>query len=599
MKKFLLALSLFTAVVCTRAAERAVIFAENFDALTAGSADNPATDEISAGGSIDPSLTHGSQWKGHGLHAAGGALAVLHFEESDWFGNYDVQGYVETPYTDVRLDGGTFTVRFSAKSVPDDGATLHIELYDPYTTNSIDAAKIDITASWADYEVVLSHPGYGNHLAYMQIASEANDWLLDNFEIVQNCDGLMPPVAHYPRNVTYEQFTANWNPVPLATAYLVSAFSFDDAGKRVFIVENARTEDCSYTVTGTVAGTQYYYNVRSVNDRYTSAPSEPVKVNVPLTSLDTPVATEAVDISEDGFTARWEPVFRAFGYIVNLRREHVATADETATVLFEDFDKCEGSDSYTEPFYGRPDDYTNMPGWKFPELWMKTRKGMLGVDFYYSKYEDLSITSPVLDLSNSGGRFSLYMKVSGTKGKIITVTCGDVEKSYKLTAANDEFTLDFDNGSEATALNINYSGTGVLLFDEIAVRQTVHAGDSVTEQIGMFNTLPDISSPPAGTSPNEYTFTGLDIKPGDTFVYTVTAWAWSLGEDGVWGPDIFSETSAPMRVSLDGSAGLSPVEAPEAEAVYYDLRGLPVAKPAHGLYIKKTASGTAKVIIIK
>ncbi len=562
MKKFLWTLCFATIAFGAHAAERAVVFSEYFDSFTEGTANSPAEEEISANGVVDASLTGSFQWKGRGLHSAGGALAVLHFEKSDWMGPYEVVGYIECPYTDVRLDGGSFTVRFKAKSLPADGAKVHIEVYDPYTSNAIDAAVVDVTDSWAVYEVPLVHPGYGNHLAYVQMASEANDWLIDDFEIVQNYEGLMPPVAHFAKNVSYEQFTANWNPVPFATGYLLSAFSVDEKGNRIYVVENQPVDQCEHTVTGTVRGTDYYYTVQSTNASYTSVETEPIKVHVPLDFLDVPVVLNATDISETGFTARWEPVFRAMGYIVNLKRSHVALSDEDCTVLHEDFSKCENEYGYSQPFYGKTDDVTNMPGWIFPEYWSRYDSGMLGFSNMYHAYEDIYVESPVLDLSNAGGKFSVKVQVVGEKGRTVTLSSNGMAKTYKLESDRDDFEMVYDNGSDNTVLRFSYDGKGDLYFDDIEISQTIKTGETVTEQIGVFNTADETIPKSGDVARTEYVFTGLDLRPGDSFVYTVKAWSWSLGEDGVWGPTVYSDVSLPMTVNM-GNSGISVVESEE------------------------------------
>lgn len=547
MKKVLLALSFITSVLCAPAVERAVIFGEDFAGLTAGTADNPAAAELSADGSVDAGLTHGVQWKGRGLHSAGGSLAVLHFGDS--------QGYVQTPYTDVRLDGGCFTLRFRAKTTSDEDGKLHIELYDPYTTNSLDMGVIEISNQWETHELTLTHPGYGNHLAYMQIASEGNDWLLDDFEIVQNYSRLMPPIAHHATGVSYSQFTANWNAVPLASAYLVSAFSVDDSGNRNYIIENVRTEDCEYTVTGTETGVDYYYTVVSVNDKYASVPCEPVKVHVPLTSVDTPIVLPASDISENGFTARWEPVFRAMGYLVYLECRHTAVDAEEFVILHEDFNKFTASG----PFYGNLDDYTNMPGWKTSD-WPVTANGKFGFDNKWMQYEGPGfMTSPLLDLSNSGGKFNIRLNVSASRGYTVTAECNGVVKSHKLTSSSQEIVFDFDNGTDATSIRFSYDGTSTLLFDDIVISQPLAAGETVTQHIGTYNTVDDSTGRPNSPSPTSWTFTGLTVAEGDVYVYTVKAWSWSLGEDGVWGPTIYSGLSSPMSVDFGAESGIETV----------------------------------------
>ena len=572
MRKFLLSITLSAAfsVLAFGAktnpkGELAAVFSEDFRSFARGSETEPAAEELSAGGKIDVTLTGGHEWQGRGLHEAGGALAVMHFDQTDWFGTESVQGYVRTPYTDVRMDGGSFMLRFKAKTLSEAASRLQIEVYDPYTTNSVDAGKVDITDSWTTFELDLRHPGYGNHLAFLEIASEGEDWLLDDVEIVQDYYELSAPIVHFARDVSYERFTGRWNPVPFADEYLVSVYSIDAGGRRNYLVENQKTPECTLTVNGTQKGTDYYYFVKSVNDRYVSAESEIRQVHVPLDALETPIALEADNVSKDGFTARWEPTFRAMGYIIGLSKQYTASEDMTVTLVEEDFNKIkDGTMDWTSPFYGNLDDYTSLPGWQYNYFTTRTAKGMLVIDNTYKHYgEDCYLSTPALDLSGDGGRFTVVMDVYGDKGNVVSLSCGGTTATHLLEEqGQQQFSVVLDGGSTASVIRIEFDGepsgyNSYLFIDNIKVEQQVHAGDKVTENVGNYKT---------STTDTSYSFTGLNAEFGDTYIYTVTAWSYSLDEDGVWGPDIFSEVSEPREVtikdsenSVEGiSAGLMP-----------------------------------------
>ncbi len=562
MKKLLLSIGLVLAAGAVASAAKAepqgeltAVFTENFDGLTNGTEDAPATEEVSASGKIDPSLTGDQQWRGRGLHEAGGALAVMHFEQSDWFGVESVQGYVRTPYADVRLDEGHFTLRFRARALNDESAKLHVELYDAYTTNSIDGGIVDLTAEWATYEVELCHPGYGNHLAFMELASEEEDWLLDDLSIIQDYYALSAPVVHFARNVSYEEFTGRWNAVPLADNYLVSVYSLDESDARQYLVEDLVTSECTVTIKGTEKGTDYYYYVRSANDKYTSGESEHRQIYVALDQLDTPVTLEAENVTEDGFTARWEPTFRAMGYEIGLQKQFTALEDVLITVVEEDFEKITDGDlDWPYSFYGNLDDYTSLPGWGYNYFSSRTVAGMFGIDNTYKSYgEECYLSTPALDLSGDGGKFTVNLKVYGDKDNVVSLTCGDKTLTHTLESQGlQEFSVEFDNGSVSSVIRIEFDGEPVgyysyLFIDDMKIQQYAHAGDAIKENVGTYRTdTPDTS----------YKFTGLNAKEGDEFVYTVTAWSYSLDEDGVWGPDVFSEVSAPRIVVIGGTSGI-------------------------------------------
>jgi len=565
MKKYLLSLGLALGVTAFAYGAKAELkgelvptFSENFDALVNGTEAEPAEEELSAGGKIDPSLTGNNEWKGRGLHEAGGALAVMTFEQSDWFGTETVQGYVRSPFADVRMDGGNFTVRFRARKLTDDEALtkIHVELYDAYTTNSIDAGVVEITGDWATYEVDFCHPGYGNHLAFVEMASEGDLWLLDDFEFVQDYYALSAPIVHFPRNVSYEKFTGRWNAVPLAESYLVSVYTRDDADNRSYLVKDVPTTECTLTVDGTEKGKDYYYRVRSVNAKYTSDESEERKVHVPLNDLEVPVVLEAEDVSTDGFTARWEPTFRAMGYIITLSKEYVAKEDVLVTVVSEDFDKItDGTLDWPYPFYDNLDDFTNLSGWQYNYFNVNVVEGMFGLNNAYKKYgEEIYLESPAIDLSGDGGKFTVKLDVYGDKDDVVSIKSGDKVLTHTLTEQGAQsFSLEFDNGTATSTIRIEFDGEGasqLLFFDNIYIQQAVHAGDTVKENIGTYK------SESTGTT---YVFSGLNASEGDVFVYTVTAWSYSLDEDGVWGPDVFSEVSKPCRVVIGDTNGIEEV----------------------------------------
>lgn len=560
MKKFLFSIGLVMAAGTIAygaktdpRGELTATFSENFNAFTNGNETTPAEDEISASGKIDASLTGGKEWAGRGLHEAGGALAVMHFEQYDWFyGTMSVQGYVRTPYIDVRMDEGNFTLRFRARTLTAESTKLNVEVYDPYTTNSMDQGTVDITSEWATYEVDLHHPGYGNHLAFMEIASNEEDWLLDDMEIVQDYYALPAPIVHFARNVSYEQFTGRWNAVPLADNYLVSVFSLDKSGNRAYLLKDEKTADCTMTVDGTQKGTDYYYYVRSANAKYTSDESEVRKIHVALNELETPVTLAAENVSTDGFTARWELTFRAMGYVIGLKKQYVATEDVLVNVVDEDFEKFEDGDTdWTYPFYGNIDDYTNIPGWGYNYFNFRIAASMAVIDNSYKKYgEECYLSTPALDLSGDGGRFVVTLNVYGDKDNVVSVTCDDKTLTHTLDVqGTQEFSLEFDNGSALSVVRIEFDGEpagfyNYLFIDEVKIQQYAHAGDAITENIGSYKTeTPDTS----------YDFTGLNAKEGDTFVYTVMAWSYSLDEDGVWGPDVYSEVSEPRSVVISNS----------------------------------------------
>ena len=67
----------------------------------------------------------------------------------------------------------------------------------------------------------------------------------------------MPPSSFLKKNVSYEQFTASWNPVQLCGLAISYPRSVSmKKGNRIYVVENQPVlNQCEHTVTGTVRGT--------------------------------------------------------------------------------------------------------------------------------------------------------------------------------------------------------------------------------------------------------------------------------------------------------------------------------------------------------
>ena len=133
---------------------------------------------------IPMEFTHGIQWKGRGIHQAGGVCAVLSYDDYTYG---ETQGWIQTPYTDVRLDDGNFILRFRARSIAQTKDSLILYLQDQYSNNYYTSEKRTITDQWQTIEVSFQHNfGMGSRLAYVQIGAYNDSWLIDDIEIIQD-----------------------------------------------------------------------------------------------------------------------------------------------------------------------------------------------------------------------------------------------------------------------------------------------------------------------------------------------------------------------------------------------------------------------------
>ncbi|MBX2900480.1 MAG: fibronectin type III domain-containing protein [Cyclobacteriaceae bacterium] len=149
---------------------------------------------------------------------------------------------------------------------------------------------------------------------------------------------LATPTINPVTNVTTTSFTANWNAVTGADAYLLDVASdaefttyLDGYNKRIV----ASTEA---TVEGLVPGSTFYVRVFAQQGDVISSASETQQVSLEST-LEAPELAEATDISATGFTATWSAVEGADGYLLEI------ATDADFTDIVAGYDKLEVSET--------------------------------------------------------------------------------------------------------------------------------------------------------------------------------------------------------------------------------------------------------------
>ena len=94
--------------------------------------------------------------------------------------------------------------------------------------------------------------------------------------------------------------------------------------------------------------------------------------------------------------------------------------------------------------------------------------------------------------------------------------------------------------------------------DDIFVKQILRAGESYTSALASFEV--------EGIDNTSYTFTDLTGSESDEYLYSVASWSYSLDEEGIWGPNVYSEYSEPQIVRL--SSSIENVDGIDSDKVY-------------------------------
>lgn len=155
---------------------------------------------------------------------------------------------------------------------------------------------------------------------------------------------LLPVTALPATEVAITSFRANWERNEAATGYMLSVYKSAvlPSGKVSITYlsgyENLRVGDVTgYDVTGLEPATEYRYVVRCCDDEINMESVQSNEITVvtadPTFDYLSPVATDAVDVTDGSFVATWESLEGATGYILNVYTKNLGEP-EVQTVDF-------------------------------------------------------------------------------------------------------------------------------------------------------------------------------------------------------------------------------------------------------------------------
>ena len=345
-------------------------------------------------------------------------------------------------------------------------------------------------------------------------------------------------------NVTDTEFTANWIAVNKATSYLLDVFYFSD-NQPQYVLQDYNILDTKLTVKGLQPGRIYYYSVQATDGVHTSAESNIVAAINPVTDMEPPVATEATEVSKDGFRANWTSVENATQYELRVRSEYTIPQSGPFVIADENFDNVNVG-TIENPIYNdnayRFDQYTEYPDWA--GLYCFLADGMIGLSSYYQtpEYNMSTIMTPYYKVSTANpGKIKINlsaMAVDCSPGTRLQVILYDVDPVTEYITANSVQYVEINEEMTSYELELGESnyytiyisfmepegeqGVFDMVFvDDIKITQEMEAGTVLTRTYNHCTTYNNglyIETPDSPQEEN-FSYSVVSINDGVLFYY--------------------------------------------------------------------------------
>lgn len=204
--------------------EAKLVLEEDFSLFTKGSEEAPDAEDISNSRYyVKNEYTHEPYWIGYNVHQAGGACALLEFNDPDYGKLY---GHISTPERELY---GDVVIKFRARrahSNPTKGQ-LWLALCNNLE-GVIESTTIQLTQEWADYEWAITVTDFAPYSIF-QFTPQKGEILLDDISITRNRNIIPAPNAINPINNSPSEFVARWNKSDLEDidGYLLNVYYKD------------------------------------------------------------------------------------------------------------------------------------------------------------------------------------------------------------------------------------------------------------------------------------------------------------------------------------------------------------------------------------
>ena len=593
-----------------------VVLSEDFSKFTSGSEDAPDMSTVITNSSnVIPGYTNTSGWYGTDIYQAGGCCFLS-------TGN---RSFIMTPFIDLSADNGNYNVEFSCRA--QSGQAI-VNIYSQTMYGYPERRFASCNETWQT--ITIPFYGSGGRESTIQIGADVPIFI-DNIRITQKDNPeISRPAVMDATNVTDTEFTANWIAVNKATSYLLDVFYFSD-NQPQYVLQDYNILDTKLTVKGLQPGRIYYYSVQATDGVHTSAESNIVAAINPVTDMEPPVATEATEVSKDGFRANWTSVENATQYELRVRSEYTIPQSGTFVLADEHFDDINVG-TIENPIYihndYRFDQYTEYPDWI--GLYCFLADGMIGLSSYYQtpEYNMSTIMTPYYKVSTANpGKIKINlsaMAVDCSPGTRLQVILYDVDPVTEYITANSVQYVEINEEMTSYELELGESnyytiyisfmepegeqGVFDMVFvDDIKITQEMEAGTVLTRTYNHYITYNNGIYVETPDSPQEenFSYSVVSINDGVLFYYYSD-----------WSNTIYVDTNTGIgnAVTADGttittSAGQINISTAEACTVsVFDMSGRTVRQlgtvegstsfPIEpGAYIVKCGETVRKVLV--
>ena len=508
-----------------------VVLSEDFSKFTSGSEDAPDMNTVITDGSnvVIPDYTNTGGWYGTDIYQAGGCCFLS-------TGN---RSFIMTPFIDLSADNGNYNVEFSCRA--QSGQAI-VNIYSQTMYGYPERRFASCNETWQT--ITIPFYGSGGRESTIQIGADVPIFI-DNIRITQKDNPeISRPAVMDATNVTETGFTANWIAVNKATSYLLDVFYFSD-NQPQYVLQDYNILDTKLTVKGLQPGRIYYYSVQATDGVHTSAESNIVAAINPVTDMEPPVATEATEVSKDGFRANWTSVENATQYELCVRSEYTIPQSGTFVLADEHFDDINVG-TIENPIYihndYRFDQYTEYPDWI--GLYCFLADGMIGLSSYYQtpEYNMSTIMTPYYKVSTANpGKIKINlsaMAVDCSPGTRLQVILYDVDPVTEYITANSVQYVEINEEMTSYELELGESnyytiyisfmepegeqGVFDMVFvDDIKITQEMEAGTVLTRTYNHYITYNNGIYVETPDSPQEenFSYSVVSINNGVLFYY--------------------------------------------------------------------------------